>query len=410
MEQPPAAADDARTAPATATASASDNNLPRAARGRLLIGGRLVAGAVVFAGGKIRELILGESIPAPRLPAEVYDAALVTPGLIDLQVNGGLGFDVVDGAESLRALAAWLPSTGVTSFLPTWVSSPAQRYAAAGGAFVGARGARGATALGLHFEGPFITPARAGAHSRAAIDAASADLFDDALTRGILSLVTLAPERPGALALIARLRSRGVVVSLGHTDASFEELTAGIDAGASLVTHLYNAMSPFQHRAPGAVGAALTDARVVAALIADGVHVHPAAIRLARAAKGPQGLVLVTDAVAAAGLGRGRYTLANATVVSDGTAVRLASDGATLAGSVLTLDQAVRNYLRFTGASAEEGLHLATEVPARLLGPAGAAKGRLSPDADADLVLWSAALEVERTFVGGVQAWPGAAT
>ena len=386
-------------------ARAADDGHARAVRGRLLVGGRLVAGAVVFAEGQIREVIRGDAIAAQRLPAEVHDAAVVTPGLIDLQVNGGFGFDLDDGAGALRALAARLPSTGVTSFLPTWVSGPAERYDAACDALISARGAPGATALGIHFEGPFIASARAGAHARAAIDAASADLFDEALARGLLGLVTLAPERAGARALIARLHARGVVVSLGHTDASFEELTAGIEAGATLVTHLYNAMSPFGHRAPGAVGAALTDARVVAALIADGVHVHPAALRLARAAKGPAGLVLVTDAVAAAGLGPGRYTLAGTTVDSDGTAVRLGSDGVTLAGSLLTLDQAVRNYQRFTGAPAEEALSLASEAPARLLGPRAAAKGRLAPGADADLVLWSAALEVERTFVGGSEAW-----
>ena len=390
--------------PPAATVPPSPADL-RAVRGRLLLDGKLVPGAVVFSGATIREVIRGDAIARDRLPAQVIDAALVTPGLIDLQVNGGFGHDLAAGGAALRALAQRLPATGVTSFLPTVISGPPERYRTAADAIEHTGGAAGATPLGLHLEGPFIAPARAGAHARAAIAAADAAILDEACARGILRLVTLAPERAGALALIARLRAGDVVVSLGHTDASFEELTAGIDAGATMVTHLYNAMSPFGHRAPGAVGAALTDARVVAGLIADGVHAHPAALRLARAAKGPDGIALVTDAVAAAGLGPGRYTLADQAVISDGAAVRLAADGVTLAGSALTLDQAVRNFVRFTGAPVEEALHLATEVPARLLGPAAATKGRLAIGADADLVLWSAALEVERTIIAGTAAF-----
>jgi N-acetylglucosamine-6-phosphate deacetylase len=379
----------------------------RAARGRLLVDGRLVTGAVVFAGATIREVITGDAIAPERLPAQVFDAALISPGLIDLQINGAFGHDVAAGAAALRALAAQLPATGVTSFLPTLVSGAPASYAAACDGLEEARGAPGAVPLGLHFEGPFIAPSRAGAHARAAIAAADTHpaLFDEASARGLLRLVTLAPERAGALDLIARLRAANVVVSLGHTDASFDEMIAGIDAGATMVTHLYNAMSPFGHRAPGAVGAALADGRVVAAVIADGVHVHAAALRVARAAKGPSGLLLVTDAVAAAGQPAGRYQLGGAPVVSDGTAVRLASDGTTLAGSALTLDQAVRNFARLTGAPIEEALHLATLVPARLLGAAATTKGRLAVGADADLVLWSKDLQVERTFVAGSQVF-----
>jgi N-acetylglucosamine-6-phosphate deacetylase len=376
--------------------------VPAAARGRLLLDGKLEPGAVVFAGGRILQVIRGDAIPAERLPAQVFDAAIVTPGLIDLQVNGGFGFEVGADAAALRALAERLPVTGVTAFLPTLVSLAADQYPAALDAFeaaVGTVGASGgATPLGLHLEGPLLSPARAGAHDRAAIDAATPELIERAAARGCVRLVTVAPERPGALALIARLRAQGVTLSLGHTDATAAELSAGIDAGASMVTHLYNAMSPFSHRAPGTAGAALTDNRVVAGLIADGVHVDPLAIKLALAAKGCGRLALVTDATAAAGLGPGRHQLGGVAIVSDGKAARLASNPMTLAGSTLTLDQALRNFVSFTGAAIEDAFATVTSVPARLLGASD--RGRLAPGARADLVLWSDALEVEATFFG----------
>ena len=193
----------------------------------------------------------------------------------------------------------------------------------------------GARALGLHLEGPFISLQRAGAHAHEPIRSAADALIDDILRGDDIRLVTLAPERPGALQAIARLRAHGVVVSLGHTDATFDQFVAGIDAGATMATHLYNAMSPFAHRAPGAVGAVLTDDRIVAGIIADGVHAHYAALNLALKAKGPAGLALVTDAVAAAGCAPGRYRLGGPVVISDGSTARL-EDG-TLAGSTLTM-------------------------------------------------------------------------
>lgn len=375
---------------------------PAAARGRLLVDGRLEPGAVVFNGGRILEVIRGDAIPAERLPAQVFDAAIVTPGLIDLQVNGGFGYEVGADAAALRALAERLPATGVTAFLPTLVSRAPELYGPALDAYEAAVTAvdasGGATPLGLHLEGPLISAARAGAHDRAAIAAATPELIEAAVGRGSVCLVTLAPERPGALALIARLRAHGVTVSLGHTDATAAELRAGIDAGALMVTHLFNAMSPFTHRAPGAAGAAMVDDRVVAGMIADGVHVDPVAIQLALAAKGCGGLALVTDATAAAGMPPGRHQLGGVPIVSDGTVARLASDAKTLAGSVLTLDQALRNFVTFTGAAVEDAFATVTMVPAWLLGLGD--RGRLAPGARADVVLWSERLELEATFFG----------
>jgi N-acetylglucosamine-6-phosphate deacetylase len=366
--------------------------------GRLLIDGRLAAGALVVAGDRIVEVrtdVAGE-LPTPRLEADI-----VSPGLVDLQCNGSFGFEVTDGVSALDIMASRLTRRGVTTFLPTVVSATAGRYRSAAALILRiVRAPWGSRVPGLHLEGPLLSPARAGAHDASAIAAADATLdevLEHLLAAGALRLVTLAPERPGALARIRRLVAAGVAVSLGHTDATFEQVIAGIDAGATLVTHLFNAMSGLHHRAPGAVGAALTDDRVAVSLIADGIHVHPAALRLAMRAKGTDRIVLVTDAVAAAGAAPGSYRLGGVSVVSDGESVRLA-DG-TLAGSTLTMDRAVRTMVSLGGARIEEALTMASTVPAARVGLAD--RGSLAVGRRADLVLWSANLEVEATVVGG---------
>jgi N-acetylglucosamine-6-phosphate deacetylase len=367
----------------------------------LLVDGNLVKGAVLIERGRIVDVRLGDvgPLPSPRLDAEI-----VSPGLVDLQVNGGFGQEVGGDGRALRALAGRLPSTGVTTFLPTAVSGHAGDYRALGAALADARGAPGARMPGLHLEGPLLSPARAGAHRPGPIADAGGtidDVLDDLLGAGAIRLVTLAPERPGALALIHRLRKAGVAVSLGHTDATFEQTVAGIDAGATLVTHLFNAMSPLHHRAPGAVGAALADDRITIMLIADGVHVHPAALNVALRSKGSDRVVLVTDAIAAAGAPPGRYALAGVEVISDGHTARLA-DG-TLAGSTLTLDRAVRMMAGVAGARLEDALGMASTVPAAAIGLADV--GRIATGQVADLALWSTAMEVTATIIGGQLAF-----
>jgi N-acetylglucosamine-6-phosphate deacetylase len=375
--------------------------------GRLLVDGRLAPGALVVEGGRIVEVrtdAVGE-LPSPRLEAEI-----VSPGLIDLQCNGGFGFEVGGDAAALRSLAARLPSTGVTTFLPSVVSALPAHYRAVAAALdaleigeaVGESVAPpSAQAVGLHLEGPLLSPARAGAHDRAAIAAAEAtldDVLDELLTSRALRLMTLAPEPPGALVLLRRLVEAGVVVSLGHTDATYDEMLDGVDAGATLATHLFSAMSPFHHRAPGAIGAALIDERLTVSLIADGVHAHPAALNLVLRAKGAPRIALVTDAVAAAGAPVGSYALGGLPIVSDGQSARLA-DG-TLAGSTLTMDRAVRGMVALGGARPEEALTMATAVPAACIGLAD--RGRLAVGRRADLVLWSAELQIVSTMIGGV--------
>jgi N-acetylglucosamine-6-phosphate deacetylase len=367
-------------------------------RGRLLLDGRMTLGVVIVKDGRIAEVRTGDL--DSNIPAPVRNAHLVSPGLIDLQVNGGFGYEVGGDAVALRALAASLPATGVTSFLPTLVSGTAAAYRAGAAAVRAIAKETGARRLGLHLEGPLLSAGRVGAHDPAAIAGAPAALesvLDELVADDELRVLTVAPERPGALAIVRRLRDAGVVASLGHTDATFAEFVAGIDAGASLVTHLYNTMRGFQHREPGSVGAALTDDRVTVGLIADGVHVHAAALNLALRAKGWERVVLVTDAVSATGRPPGTYALAGAPIVSDGKVARRL-DG-TLAGSTLTLDRAVRVMIDLAGAHVEEALSMATQVPARLLDRDDL--GRLAPGCVADLVLWTPAMEVEATYVGG---------
>jgi N-acetylglucosamine-6-phosphate deacetylase len=370
---------------------------PLSVTGRLLVDGRFVVGALVVEGGRIVE-VRADTVGA--LPGARLDASLVSPGLIDLQCNGAFGLEVGGDPAALAALASRLPASGVTTFLPTAVSATAAHYRAVAAAFAACRQAPGARLPGLHLEGPLLSPNRAGAHDPRAIAAADGtldDVLDELVGAGVLGMVTLAPERPGALARVRRLVEAGVVVSLGHTDATFEQTVAGIDAGATLVTHLYNAMSGFHHRAPGAVGAALTDDRVAVSLIADGEHAQPAALKLALHAKGPDRIVLITDAVAAAGAPAGAYQLGGLPIVSDGVSARLA-DG-TLAGSTLTMDRAVRAMVRLSGARVEDALAMASGVPAARVGLAD--RGGLAVGRRADLVLWSANLEVETTIVGG---------
>jgi N-acetylglucosamine-6-phosphate deacetylase len=209
--------------------------------------------------------------------------------------------------------------------------------------------------------------------------------------------MTLAPERPGAFERICRLREKGLIVSLGHTDATYEEFVAGLDAGATMATHLFNAMSPFTHRAPQAVGAALVDDRVTVGLIADGVHSHPASVELAFRTKGPERIALVSDLMPAAGMPPGRFRFGDQ-LVNVERGIASLNDG-TLAGSVVTLDQAVRNVVHWTDASAADAIRMASEVPARLLDLTDV--GKIAAGYLADLALFDDDLNVLATIVGG---------
>jgi N-acetylglucosamine-6-phosphate deacetylase len=374
------------------------------ARGSLLLGTTLAPGAVLIEGGRIAAISRTPAMWEGQYP--MYEAVIIAPGFIDAQVNGGFGVEVGEDPEAIRTLAARLPETGVTAFLPTVVTAPTGLYPHAFAAFAAARDATGARPLGLHIEGPFLSPQRHGAHRRSLVEHADPTLLDQLLDGDATRLITLAPERPDAPALIRRVRERGVAISLGHTDATYEQFVAGVDAGARMATHLYNAMSPFGHRAPGAIGAALLDDRVTVGIIADGIHAHPASFNLALRAKGASRIALVTDMMAAAGMPPGTYALSGQQVIVDGTSARLA-DG-TLAGSLLTMDEAVRNMVRWTDVTIADALRMASAVPAYLLGFDRI--GQIGEGSDADLVLLDADLRVQATIVRGEVVYERGAT
>jgi N-acetylglucosamine-6-phosphate deacetylase len=257
-------------------------------------------------------------------------------------------------------------------------------------------GWRGAVPVGLHLEGPFLSPIKRGAHPEALLRPPSLAAVDGWTRDAGVAVVTLAPDLPGAHPVLEALALRGVVVSLGHTPATAAEATAAVDLGARWVTHLFNAMAPMHHREPGLVGVALADERLHVGLIPDGVHVHPHVVAMVQRALGER-LTIVTDAVAALGMAPGRQTLGRAEVTVDDDGVRLA-DG-TLAGSNLPMDRGVRNLVGFSGCPPEAAVHAASTAPAALLGDTF--RGTLAAGARADLVLLTDDLQLVATIVGG---------
>ena len=327
---------------------------------------------------------------------------IVAPGLIDVQINGGWGHDFTGDPTTIGDVAAHLPSTGVTAFVPTIVTSPAAQRATAIQAFEALEPRTGAAnAVGIHFEGPIISPSRPGAHNPAHIGFPSADELGGWTRERGVAIVTLAPETPGALDLIARLTTDGVVVSVGHSSCTAAQFARARAAGAMMVTHLFNAMAPFSHREPGPIGATLADNTVYGGIICDGVHVDPVAVRVAWRALGPSHMILISDAVAALGLGHGSGRLADVAVTISDRGVR--TDADVLAGSNLSLDQAVRNLTEFSGCTPAEAIRAASANPAELLGLPD--RGRIEPGAFADLAVFDMDLRLERTFIAGHLAW-----
>jgi N-acetylglucosamine-6-phosphate deacetylase len=369
----------------------------------VLVDGRFVAVDVVVEHGRIVGLPAREAHGAPGPVDEVVDlgGSLVAPGYVDLQCNGAARVDLTSEPHRIADVAAALPRFGITAFLPTVVTAPAEQRRAAIAALPAARatvGDDGASPLGLHFEGPLISPERLGAHPAAHVvhaDGIGGEL-DEWIRSGCVALVTLAPELDGMTEVIRRLHDGGVVVAAGHTTMSPADLAVAVDAGVRYVTHLYNAMRPFSHRDPGSVGAALT-ADVVAGLICDGLHVDPVAVDLAWRVLGPTRTSLVSDAVAALGEPSGTLRLGGLEVHHDESGVRTA-DG-TLAGSSLPLDRGVRNLVAFTGCTLADAIATVTSTPADLLGLTD--RGRIAVGARADLVVLDGDGQLRSTWIAG---------
>jgi len=360
----------------------------------------LPASDITIDGAHIRAI--GES---PNAPAAGIDATdmLVMPGFIDVHTHGGGGYNLhTSDAEEIHAYARWAPETGVTSFLIGVVGTPGELPNTQLRAAVQAIDSweLGAEPLGIHLEGPYINLHRRGAHMESWLRQPDAAEIEQvlALTDGRLRLVTLAPELPGAADIIRRLVEAGVTVSIGHSDASYEQTQEAIQLGITHATHCCNAMRPLHHRYPGPLGAIAQAPQVYGELIADGLHVHPAMMNIIVKSLGPQRTIVITDALSAAGIPDGAFTFAGQEAQVVRGVARL-SDG-TITGSVLTMDQALRNILQMTGVSLQEAVGMLTLNPARAA-HVSEQKGRLQVGCNADLVIFDRAFALQATISQG---------
>jgi N-acetylglucosamine-6-phosphate deacetylase len=364
---------------------------------------------VIVEGSKIAAVGRRGRVQVPRGAREVAARGkTIVPGFVDVHIHGAGGHDVMDAeVGALETVAATVARHGTTSLVATTVTASEDqtcRSVAGIASFISqARESPprtpSAEILGIHFEGPFISRARRGVHPEQWIAAPSPALLSRFLdaANGTALILTLAPELPGALELVAAARSAGLVVSLGHTDASYDEARAAIAAGARHAAHVFNAMRPFSHRETGVLGAVLTSPEVSAELIADGVHVDAAAMRMLLDLKTPQRVILVSDGTAATGMPDGKYRLGTFEVsVSSGVCRNVEGK---LAGSTLTLDRALRNIVAL-GVPLHAALAMVTANPARQIG-LSTRKGMLAAGADADLVLLDPNLEVSGVMTRG---------
>jgi N-acetylglucosamine-6-phosphate deacetylase len=367
---------------------------------------RLTQHAVLIDGDRIAAVAPEAELPLPEGAKRLGLAGgALVPGFIDLQVNGAFGHDFTATPGCIWDVAADCLRYGITGFLPTIITSPletvreAQRILSDRPA-----GFAGAEPLGLHCEGPFLNPGKKGAHNPAYLRSPSLEAVQEWSPKTGVRLVTLAPELPGATDVIRELVRRGVTVSAGHSLATYDETQAGLDAGITYGTHLFNAMPALAHRDPALPGALLTDPRATCGFIPDAIHTHPALIRLVWQALGPRRMNVVTDCMAALGMPPGRHRLADYDVVVDETSARL-SDG-TLAGSILSLDQGLRNLISQTSCSLEEALQTVTTTPARVLGLAQE-RGQIAPGFVADLIWLTPDLHVQKTIAAGNVVYGG---
>jgi N-acetylglucosamine-6-phosphate deacetylase len=359
-------------------------------------------GTVLLEGGAIADVSPDDSLLGDANEAHEHGDSLLLPGFVDLQVNGAFGVDVATEPSRVAELSERLLSTGTTAYLPTVISSPESLYEEVLPGLAAGGPTSGAEVLGVHLEGPFINLEKRGAHAAAHVAPPDPRLLGRLLDLAPVRMITVAPELEGSGELMALALRRGVAVSAGHSDAPFELAYEAFDSSVAGVTHLFNAMSAMHHREPGLPGAAFAHPRVVCGLIADGLHVHPEMVGLAFRMLGPDRVCLTTDAIAAAGMGDGEYRLATRSVYIDGGVPRLGSGA--IAGSVLTMNEAFRNILAFTGCTIPEAARMASTTPARLIGE-GRRKGRLTTGYDADVAVLAPDLSVEAVWRGSERVY-----
>ncbi len=356
--------------------------------------------ALIIDEGKITAIA-----PAP-VPQQSDDTVIdaqgmwIAPGFIDIHVHGAAGHDTMDATpEALHGMARFFATHGVTSFYPTTMTaSRVDINAAIENVELAPPPPDGAQPLGLHLEGPYFNPEYKGAQPPTHLRNPIPDEYLPWITADSVKLMTLAPELDGALALIEAGVVNGVEFAAGHTAADLECITVAADLGLRQATHAFNGMLGLHHRRPGTLGAVLTEDRIYTQVIADGIHVHPAMVKLLVRAKGIDRTILITDAMRAAGLPDGRYMLGDSvTFVKDGIA-RLAEGN--LAGSTLTMDAGVRNLIAFAGLSVPDAVAIASRTPAAAMRLEGR-KGVLAPGADADVILLDENVEVKLTMIAG---------
>lgn len=348
---------------------------------------------------------MGSRADAEHPSATKFDfpGCTLAPAYFDIHIHGSAGCDVMEGTpQAFSTIGKFLARHGVGAYLATTVTAPVDMTLRSleGMSAVIARSSEGAKPLGIHIEGPFLSPHKKGAHPAHLLQTPSIELFDRMwqAAQGKIRLMTIASELPGAEELITHATSLGVRVSLGHSDADTAAARAGIRAGAVTATHTYNAMRQFDHRDPGLIGEVLSNDNLFAELICDGLHVHPDAVRIYWRSKGPDRAMLITDAMSAAGMPDGNYKLGELDVrVVNGKCV-IGED--TLAGSTLTLDRGVRNFAEFTGASIDDVSKLVSRNPARMTGFDDEI-GSLAVGRAADIVVLSAKIEVVETMLRG---------
>jgi N-acetylglucosamine-6-phosphate deacetylase len=343
----------------------------------------------------------------PRTPDVVLTDGVLAPGLVDAQINGAFSVDFADAdADEVRTVAQRMLSTGVTAMVPTFITATVEHLVEQVSRYDAARRASNTSGsatrlLPAHVEGPFLSPRRRGAHREALLVDPTPERIAPLIELGdAISYVTLAPERESALEAIKAFVAAGIRVAVGHSDATDDQVSLAADAGATLVTHLYNAQSPFHHRAPGVVGAALTDPRLTVGMIVDGHHVEPTAVRLAFSAAAGR-IMLVTDAVAALGMPPGVYELGGDQLEVTAGQPAFRADG-TIAGAAETLDADLGHATSF-GIDLVDAIRAATRTPADALGLTDL--GRIEPGARADLVLLGEDLRARTTWLGGSRVW-----